>query len=154
MNAGESHDWPADRPGAGGRGAKTSRAHQNQQTGPAEVEFEEVLAWGSGDESADARTTWRSDLAVRLATGVAVACAVAALALGAANHTPSPASDGSGNRPVITGQETPVLTRSSRSPSCLVDWPDQRHVPCPVSLPKASESGPDCHHPNPLYVPR
>jgi hypothetical protein len=154
MNTGESHGWPADRPGASGRGAKAGPARQVQHSGPREVEFEEVLAWRPSDSSVVDRKTWRSDLALRLATGVVVAGTVAAVALGAANHTPTPAGEGSGNRPATTRQETPGLTRSNLSPSCLVDWPNQRHVPCPVSLPKVSESGPDCYHPNRVCSPQ
>jgi hypothetical protein len=154
VNTGESRDRPADRPGTSGRGAKAGPEPGVQRTGPREVEFEEVLAWGSGDDSVPDRKTWRPDLALRLATGVGAVVAVAAVALGAANHSPWPVSDDGGARPAATEEETGGILGPNRQPSCLVDWPNKQHVPCPLSLPKVAESEPDRYHPNPLYVPR
>jgi len=144
MNAGESDRWPADRTGSSGRGANAGLVPQVPHTGPLEVELEEVLAWGSGDDSVVTRKTWSSDLTLRLATSVAVAAVVALAALGAANHTPSPASDTDRAHPVATDHATPGPTNPNRPPSCLVDWPNHQHVPCPMSLPKVLESEPDC----------
>jgi hypothetical protein len=154
MNAGESDRWPTDRPGTSGRGAKAGPATVDQRTGPYEVDFEEVLAWGPDGERVVERRTRRSDLALRLATGLAAAAAVAVVALGASKHTPSPASDTDRVRPATTEQETPELTDPSRPPSCMVDWPNQQHVPCPLSLPKAPESEPACYRPNRVCLPR
>jgi hypothetical protein len=148
MDAGESHGWPADGPGASGRGAKANPANEVRHTGPREVESEDVLAWGPGDDRVVARSSWRSDLVLRLATGVAAAVAVALVVLGTANRTPSPPSETGGAGPAAGSRETPGPSGQSRPPSCLVDWPNQHHVPCPLSLPKAAEGEPDCYHPN------
>ena len=153
MNTGDSHDWPAHRPGATGQGAKAGRVRQVGHTGPREVEFEEVLAWGSGDERAVDRKAWRSDFALRLATGVAAAGAVVFVALGAANQTSSPAGDTVGVRPAGVGPATQGLVGRNLLPSCLVEWPDQRRVSCPLSPPKASSSELDCYYPNQVCPP-
>jgi hypothetical protein len=154
MSTGGSYGSPASRSGASGRGAKAGAAPEVQWTRPREVEFEEVLAWGPDDDSVSDRKTWRSDLALRLATGVGAVVAVATVALGAADHSPWPASDAGGARPAATEEETRGLLGPNRQPSCLVNWPNKQHVPCPLSLPKVAESEPDWYHPNPLYVPR
>jgi hypothetical protein len=147
MNTGDSHGRPADGPGASGRGAKANPANEVRHAGPREVESEEVLARGPGDDRVVDRKGWRSDLALRLATGVVAAGAVAFVALGAGN-APFPAGDTAGARPTTVRQETRGLVGPNLLPSCLVDWPNQQHVPCPLSLPKVSESELDCYYPN------
>jgi hypothetical protein len=154
MNRGESHGWPADRPGVSGQSAGAGPAPQVRHSGTREVEFEEVLAWRPGDDRVVDRKAWSSDLVLRLATGVAAAGAVAFVALGAANHAPSHTGDTVGVRPTAVRQETRGLVGPNLLPSCLVDWPNQQHVPCPLSLPKASESELDCYHPNRVCAPR
>ena len=82
------------------------------------------------------------------ATGVAAAGVIAFVALGAGNHAPFPAGDTAGVRPTAVRQETRGLVGPNLLPSCLVDWPNQQHVPCPLSLPKVAESELDCYYPN------
>jgi hypothetical protein len=154
MNTGDSHGRPADGPGASGRGANANPASEVRRTGPREVEFEEVLAWGPGDDRVADRKAWRSDLALRLAAGVAAAGVVAFVALGAGNHAPFPAGDTVGVRPTAVRQETDGLVGPNLLPSCLVDWPNQQHVPCPLSLPKFPESELDCYYSNRVCVRR
>jgi hypothetical protein len=69
MNKGGTHGRPADRTGASGRGAEANPAHEVQHTGPREAEFEDVLAWGPGDDRVVDHKAWRSDLALRLGRG-------------------------------------------------------------------------------------
>jgi hypothetical protein len=153
MSTGDTHGLPADRPGASGLGAKVAPAPPVQHTGPREVEFEEVLAWGSGDGRVVDRRAWKSDFVLRLATGVAAAGAVVFVALGAANQTSSPAGDTAGVRHAGVGPETQGLMGRTLLPSCLVAWPDQRHLSCPLSLPKALSSELDCYYPNQVCPP-
>jgi hypothetical protein len=148
MNKGGTHGRPADRTGASGRGAEANPAHEVQHTGPREAEFEDVLAWGPGDDRVVDHKAWRSDLALRLATGVAAAGALALVAMGAANHGSPPASDSTGVRHPAVTQETRGLMGPNLLPSCLVEWPDHRHASCPPPQPKASRSEPDCYYPN------
>jgi hypothetical protein len=148
MSRGDTHGRPAGRTGASGRGAEANPAREIQHTGPRGVEFEDVLAWGLGDDRVVDRSSRRSDLALRIATGVAAAGALALVAMGAANHGSPPASDSTGVRHPAVTQETRGLMGPNLLRSCLVEWPDHRHVSCPPSQPKASRSEPDCYHPN------
>jgi hypothetical protein len=148
MNKGDTHGRPADRTGASGRGAEANPAHEVEHTCPREVEFEYVLAWGPGDDRVVDRSARRSDLALRLATGVVAAGALALVAMGAANHGSPPASDSTGVRHPAVTQETRGLMGPNLLPSCLVEWPDHRHVSCPPSQPKPSRGEPDCYYPN------
>jgi hypothetical protein len=116
---------------------------------PNDNDIDNVLAWGPREDPAVHHRGRAWDLTLRIVTGLAVASVVVFVAIGGANHPPSPANDSPGADPTA-GQSTRSLIGPVPQPSCLEVWPDHRHLPCPWPLAKG---GAKCRTRVPLPTP-
>lgn len=139
---------PADLTAFTGRArrGRASRFGADAKAGQAEVE--EILAWGPDEDQVVSHRAGRADFVLRALTALAAAASVVFVAIGLGDDRPQRANETIVGRPITPVPEAGTQIGPSLPPSCLVDWPDQRHLPCPQQVPNPSGSAEDnCLHP-------
>lgn len=131
-----------------GRGSPF-RAH----TMPNQAEAEEILVWGPDEDPVVNRREGRSDFVPRALTALAAGASVVLVAMGLVDYGPRHASETAGGQPTTPAHVVATQFGPNLLPSCLADWPDQRHLACPPLVPKGSGGAEgNCLHSRPSLI--